>query len=198
MNRRKKKKFRKKLNNKTYYNYRRSKIISITNKYKDDNSILYILDSRRGNLKHLQKVTLLQNVRPTSSQPKEIKLSFKSQYSTQESLYNNVYKPIIDLCNLLFGDTIKEANMMNFGEALKAVKEGKKIARTGWNGKGMFVYYVPAGNYPPSTDIAKGLVDEDGLVPYNAYFAIKNVNGTVSTWVPSVNDCLAEDWIIVE
>ena len=129
------------------------------------------------------------------------KLSLKSEHSSSEAIYNSVYKPIIDLCNLLFGDAItynKGGIIMNFGEALEAVKEGKKIARTGWNGKGMFVYYVPAGNYPPSTDIAKGLVDEDGLVPYNAYFAIKNVNGTVSTWVPSVNDCLAEDWIIVE
>ena len=35
------------------------------------------------------------------------------------------------------------------------------------------------------------------MVPYNAYMAIKNVNETVSTWVPSVNDCLAEDWEIL-
>jgi len=36
------------------------------------------------------------------------------------------------------------------------------------------------------------------MVPYNAYMAIKNVDNTVSTWVPSVNDCLAEDWVISE
>lgn len=29
---------------------------------------------------------------------------------------------------------------MKFGEALEAVKEGKLIARSGWNGKGMFVF----------------------------------------------------------
>ena len=32
---------------------------------------------------------------------------------------------------------------------------------------------------------------------YNAYMAIKNVNETVSTWVPSVNDCIAEDWEVL-
>lgn len=31
----------------------------------------------------------------------------------------------------------------------------------------------------------------------NLFFYIKNVNETLSTWVPSVNDCLAEDWIVV-
>ena len=34
-------------------------------------------------------------------------------------------------------------------------------------------------------------------MPYNAYMAIKNVDGAVSTWVPSVNDCLATDWGII-
>lgn len=87
---------------------------------------------------------------------------------------------------------------MNFGKALEALKEGKKVAREGWNGKGMFVYYVPAGNFKSYTDIGKSIADENDLVHYNPYFAIKNVNGTVSTWVPSINDCLAEDWVIVE
>ncbi len=30
---------------------------------------------------------------------------------------------------------------MNFGKAIEALKAGKKVARTGWNGKGMFVAY---------------------------------------------------------
>lgn len=81
---------------------------------------------------------------------------------------------------------------MDFGKALKNIKLGHKLSRQGWNGKGMFVYYVPANSYPASTEVAK---EEFGnTVQYNAYLAIKNVNGTVSTWVPSINDVLAEDW----
>jgi hypothetical protein len=80
---------------------------------------------------------------------------------------------------------------MNFGQAVEELKQGNKVARDGWNGKGMFVYYVPPGTYPSRTEAAKSIGES---VDYNAYFAIKNVNGTVSTWVPSINDCLAEDW----
>lgn len=85
---------------------------------------------------------------------------------------------------------------MNFGQALEAVKSGEKVQRAGWNGKGMFVYLVPAASYPARTGAAKSHFGQDALVPYNAYMAIKNVDDTVSTWVPSVNDCLSEDWSI--
>lgn len=85
-----------------------------------------------------------------------------------------------------------------FSIALPLLKKGNKLARTGWNGKGMFIYYIPADAYPPRTEIAKSFCNSDGLVPYNAYLAIKNVDGAVSTWVPSINDVLADDWIIVE
>ena len=87
---------------------------------------------------------------------------------------------------------------MTFGQALESIKAGQKVARNGWNGKGMFVYYVQANSYPAQTGVAKSHFGADALVPYNAYMAIKNVNNTVSTWVPSVNDCLSEDWEIVE
>lgn len=60
----------------------------------------------------------------------------------------------------------------------------------------MFVYYVPANKYKTQTDVAKKEFGEE--VQYNAYLAIKNVNGTVSTWVASINDILAEDWLTLE
>ena len=90
-----------------------------------------------------------------------------------------------------------QMNNLNFGDALKALKAGQGVARTGWNGKGMFVYLVPAGTYLALTEVAKNYFGKNTYVPYNAYFAIKNTDETVSTWVPSVNDCLAEDWEIV-
>ena len=86
---------------------------------------------------------------------------------------------------------------LTFGDAIHMLKMGAKVARSGWNGKGMFIYYVPADHYPARTEAAKSHFG-GSLVPYNAYLAIKNVNETVSTWVPSINDCLAEDWIVVQ
>lgn len=101
---------------------------------------------------------------------------------TPSEPFNKAYRPI---------------KGMTFGMALEALKIGQKVARSGWNGKGMFVYYVPPASYPVQTEPAKKHFGDNSLVPYNAYLAIKNVNETVSTWVPSINDALAEDWEIV-
>lgn len=67
--------------------------------------------------------------------------------------------------------------MVNFGEALEAIKQGKRVARSGWNGKGMYIRYVPTTN------------------SLNEHLEIKNVKDTFDTWVPSISDLLAEDWI---
>ena len=37
---------------------------------------------------------------------------------------------------------------MNFGTALEALKQGKKITRAGWNGKGMYLFYLPGATVP--------------------------------------------------
>lgn len=86
---------------------------------------------------------------------------------------------------------------LSFSEAVFALKRGEKVARAGWNGKGMFVYLVPAASYPVQTGAAKSYFGEGAMVPYDAYLAIKNTDETVSTWVPSVRDVLAEDWVKV-
>lgn len=86
---------------------------------------------------------------------------------------------------------------MNFGDAIKELKLGKRLQRTGWNGKGLFIYLVPAASYPVQTGAAKEHFGEGAMVPYAAYLALKNVDETVSTWAPSINDTLAEDWQVV-
>lgn len=90
------------------------------------------------------------------------------------------------------------ADMLCFAGALAWLKAGARVARAGWNGKGMFAYMVPPAAYLVQTEAAKAHFGEGSLVPYNAYFAFKGVDETVSTWVPSVSDLLAEDWRIVE
>lgn len=97
-----------------------------------------------------------------------------------------------------FDNAYRPTSGMSFGLAIEALKLGKRVARAGWNGKGMFVYLVPSGAYPARTEAAKEYFGESALVPYNPYMAIKNVDETVSTWVPSVNDTLADDWQLVE
>lgn len=97
-----------------------------------------------------------------------------------------------------FERAYRSIQQLPFGHAVEALKLGHKVARTGWNGKGMFVYLVPANRYPAATDAAKSHFGADGMVPYNAYMALVGADGRVSTWAPSGSDALAEDWVIVK
>ena len=85
---------------------------------------------------------------------------------------------------------------MNFSQALESLKHGKvRVHRTGWNGKNMFLYLVPANHYPAQTDIAK---QEFGkIVPYGPYIAIKTSQGNVVPWLASQTDLLADDWEVL-
>lgn len=83
---------------------------------------------------------------------------------------------------------------MDFGEALHKLRTGKAVTRTGWNGKGMFLYLVDAGNYPAASPVAK-VAWGDALVPYGPYIAMKTAQGNVVPWLASQTDVLATDWI---
>lgn len=87
---------------------------------------------------------------------------------------------------------------MDFGKALTHLKAGGKVSRAGWNGKGMFIYYVPEGSYAPCTKAGKDLVGKDGKVAYGAYIAIKTAQGNVVPWLASQTDVLADDWEIID
>ena len=86
---------------------------------------------------------------------------------------------------------------LTFGHALVSLKEGAKLARSGWNGKGMFIYLVPANSYPAQTGAAKSHFGENAMVPYGAYLAMKTAQDTVVPWLASQGDVLADDWEIV-
>jgi hypothetical protein len=97
-----------------------------------------------------------------------------------------------------FDAAYRPCTAMTFGLAMEALKRGARVARAGWNGKGMFVYLVPAASYPCRPAPRRRYFGEGSMVPYNAYLALKGVDDTVSTWAPSGSDALAEDWLIVE
>lgn len=98
-----------------------------------------------------------------------------------------------------FKESYRREGEMNFGHALEILDRGGAVARLNWNGAGMFLYLVPAPaiGYPAQTGVAKSYFGEGALVPYTAYVAIKSVNGTVTPWIPSQTDMLAQDWTII-
>lgn len=92
-------------------------------------------------------------------------------------------------------DGVEKEKGLDFSEALVALKEGKALARAGWDGKGMFIYMVPAAEYRAQTLVAKALFGE--MVPYGAYTAMKTADGNVVPWLCSQSAQYATDWEIV-
>jgi len=111
---------------------------------------------------------------------------------------------------------------VNFGKALEALKTGSRVCRSGWNGKGMFIFLRPADelNVAFVVDKVKSLpqsvkdyylqdiidvnneripVKEDDVVKFTAYICMKAADGTiVNGWLASQTDMLAEDWCILD
>ena len=74
---------------------------------------------------------------------------------------------------------------MNFGSALQALKQGMKVARSGWNGKGMWLMLVTAEAWKESVGV--------GYDPL-PFIAMKTAQGGFVPWLASQTDMLAEDW----
>ena len=106
----------------------------------------------------------------------------------------------------------------NFGKAIEALKEGKRVARKGWNGKSMFIFERPADelevgfiiekvkSLPRSVKdffMAKDVTDapsEPGStkVKFGAYLCMYAADGSiVNGWLASQTDMLSNDWCIL-
>ena len=83
----------------------------------------------------------------------------------------------------------RTATGLPFGLAVEAMKQGKRVARAGWNGAGMFVYLVPE-------DVTR--LPDGELVYHRQYMALKTAQGDVAAWAPSGSDALADDWYILD
>ena len=87
---------------------------------------------------------------------------------------------------------------MTFGEALVALKDGKKVQREGWNGKGMFIFLVPGSTFAVNRPPLMGIYPEGTIINYQSHIDMKTAQDTVVPWLASQSDVLAEDWQIVE
>lgn len=97
---------------------------------------------------------------------------------------------------------------MDFGQALVALKESKKVARHGWNGKGQWVVLMPALYLPPynTADTLRKVNDrtakhigEDMPLDSQPYLAMWTAQEKWQPgWLASQADMLAEDWYEVE
>lgn len=71
---------------------------------------------------------------------------------------------------------------MNFGQALELLKLDKRVARSGWNGKGMWLGLQKPGASSKMT------------LPY---IYMRTVQGDLVPWLASQTDMLSSDWEVV-
>ena len=92
---------------------------------------------------------------------------------------------------------------LNFGDAIKALKEGKKVARKGWNGKNMYLWLKPAVTIKAEwckDHMLKEIVDANGgEAEALGTICMKTADNKILTgWLASQTDMLCEDWVVVE
>jgi hypothetical protein len=106
--------------------------------------------------------------------------------------------------------------LVSFSEAIKALKQGKRVQRYGWNGKGLFVFIQVPSNIdvgivvPKMQSLPQSVKDEFvkrlGTQPLEDHYSIRYRNqmcvvypdNSIHGWSPSSSDSLAEDWIILD
>lgn len=103
-----------------------------------------------------------------------------------------------DVFESAYRDIEGPVQSLTFGDVVHMLKLGKKAQRAGWNGKGMFVFLVNGSKFNVSRPPLLGIFPDGMEISYRPHIDIKNVDGSISTWVPSIGDVLAEDWLIVE
>lgn len=92
---------------------------------------------------------------------------------------------------------------MDFGEALKLLKAGKRVTRSGWNGKGMWLALMTADDW----GLREGAVRNDGKLPawlegcgdlghfIAPFIVMRTADERLVPWLASQTDILGADWI---
>lgn len=101
----------------------------------------------------------------------------------------------------VFEESYRPTCAMNFGLAIEALKKGKKVSRSGWNGKHMYIYLQDGTKNVKQArnNHLEELIEKNGSVDINAHIDMKAADGTIVIgWLASQTDILSDDWSIIE
>lgn len=85
--------------------------------------------------------------------------------------------------------------LFSFGDAIKYVKRGLKVARKGWNGKKQYIQLATGISYKTADgEIVNCEHDAIG----NMAISFVGTSGVQMGWLASQADILAEDWVFAE
>lgn len=83
---------------------------------------------------------------------------------------------------------------LTFEQALHLVKNGKRVARSGWNGKGMFIFLVRGSTFKVDRPPLLGIYEEGTEIRYHSHVDMRTADGFIVPWTVSQTDLLAHDW----
>jgi Protein of unknown function (DUF2829) len=96
-----------------------------------------------------------------------------------------------------------EAWGKDFGAALSALKSGRRVCRSGWNGKGMWLSLTPgmkavsAHNFWSPNNAAWAMRRPEQAAEVLPYITMKTADDKIVPWLASQTDILAEDWEVL-
>lgn len=104
-----------------------------------------------------------------------------------------------------FENAYRKTTGLTFGLAIEALKAGKRVARSGWNGKGMWLALscdgsrrVPYQSFWSEHNVQHAK-EQGGYATVLPSITMKTATGEILMgWLASQTDMLAEDWQIVE
>lgn len=83
---------------------------------------------------------------------------------------------------------------LGFGDAIRYLKKGLKVAREGWNGKNQYIQLASNISYTFGEEVINCEHNAIG----NQAIAFVGTSGVQMGWLASQADMLAEDWRIVD
>lgn len=92
---------------------------------------------------------------------------------------------------------MNDTEFFDFGQALNALRAGKKVQRAGWNGKDMFLFLVPGSKFQVNRAPLLGIYPEGTVIDYLPHIDMKTATGEIVPWLASQTDVLAYDWQLV-
>lgn len=99
----------------------------------------------------------------------------------------------------VFDRAYRKTDAMTFGDAIVMLEAGKKVARAGWNGKGMWLVLVDGTKLAWAVYYTPGDCDEVAFsaLDFLPWIGMKTADRGFVPWLASQTDMLAKDWQVV-
>lgn len=151
-----------------------------------------------------EQTVVVWRVKPTVE---DGKLYFRCHFMTKKDLQDaeewNSKNPVVsgmayeDIDAKVSADRYVKVQKGTFSWALEMLVQDQKVARRGWNGKGMFIFLVPGSRFQVNRAPLLGIYPAGTTIDYCPHVDMRTAQGTIVPWLCSQTDMLAVDWELV-